>query len=708
MKEKKQIKIKLSTAILIFLILILLISAGVYFVFFYNKEIEENNQNNVEKPIVENISEYYEPTEKELSRASELEDILRKNLPKMDGSTSTIPLEGGIISFLFDITQEEAETRVAHSTTYGSFDNLMEGKCDIIFSTPLSNEQFNTAKSKNIELELVPVVYEGFVFVVNASNPVDTLTQQQIKDIYSGKITNWKELGGNDAEIVAYQRNETSGSQNYMTAFMEGSELMEPKTDFIPGSMSGLMDAVATYDNAENAIGYSVYAYAADMYGNGNEIKFIKVDGIEPTKETMASKEYPLLNYNYAIYNKAKKDSTTVDNLCEWLLTYNGQVAMSKAGYIPIINIKVEEETITPYTKKGTGMVKPDDYKMDVARYEVNSSYIIENNNIVGLKDKKIQNTINQFINDSITKLQNKEQEFNNYLNLLNKANTYEDSDWNLYENQGIRVETECINGYLSVQVALGYIYAVQGGTPYIYDGYSVIFDLYTGEQLELSDLYFKDTEFISTINSSIKYFENHTSDMVPDRTFKRTFVSVPEDIKMYSLKTIGFTKYNKYFSEGEVFNLEDYNNSVDKIIYISRDMKNIWDSTIQVNKHPNLFGFAGEKLQKKIDNITYNIYTIKTENDLIDSKINSYVQNYIETKATPQLVNDYIKEYEFLSDYENIEVDLYGTTYGNKIAYINIRIGFEIGYDELLFDLETGELMDTTTFEKHMEENGL
>ena len=435
MEEKKQIKVKFSTALLISLIFVLIISIAVYFVIFYSRDRQVDNLDKEENKIEKTESMYYQPTEQEVLRAKELAKILRNNLPKMDGSTSTIPLEGGILASLFDLTQEEAEAGVAHSTTYGSFDNLMEGKCDIIFSTPLSDEQFNTAKSKNIELELVPVVYEGFVFVVNASNPVDTLTQQQIKDIYSGKITNWKEVGGNDAEIVAYQRNETSGSQNYMTAFMKDSELMEPKTDFIPASMVGLMDAVATYDNAENAIGYSVYAYAADMYGNGNEIKFIKVDGVEPTKATMASKEYPLLNYNYAIYNKAKVDSTTVDELCEWLLTYDGQVAMSNAGYIPVKNIKVEEATIVPYTTRGTGETKPADYLLDSAKYTVYSDQILQDNKVIGLKNQELQNTINQFISDSTSKLDSKKQEFDNYLKLLNEGSDYEYYTYDFNDN---------------------------------------------------------------------------------------------------------------------------------------------------------------------------------------------------------------------------------------------------------------------------------
>lgn len=191
MDNKKHFKIKFSTAIIISVIFILIICACIFFIYFL-KNNSNSTQNRQDSPTA---SSYYEPTQEELERANYLAQILRKNLPKMDGSTSTIPLEAGILSSLFDLSSEAAEASVVHSTTYGSFDNLMDNKCDIIFSTPLSKAQYNTAKSKNIELEVVPVVYEGFVFVVNASNPVDTLTQQQLKDIYSGKITNWKEVG---------------------------------------------------------------------------------------------------------------------------------------------------------------------------------------------------------------------------------------------------------------------------------------------------------------------------------------------------------------------------------------------------------------------------------------------------------------------------------------------------------------------------------
>lgn len=700
MGDKKQLKIKLSIAILISIIVILLICAIIYFTVFYDKNTENNNQTQLGE-VQQNSTT--DDIAKDNARAEELEAILRDNLPKMDGSTSTIPLEGGILAALFDISQEDAEAGIVHSTTYGSFDNLMEGNCDIIFSTPLSQAQYDTAQANNITLEVVPIVYEGFVFVVNASNPVDTLTQQQLRDIYSGKITNWKEVGGNDAEIVAYQRNETSGSQNYMTAFMGNTKLMEPVTDFIPASMVGLMDAIATYDNAENAIGYSVYAYAADMYGNGNEIKFIKVDGVEPTKATMASKEYPLLNYNYAIYDKSKENSTTVDELVEWILTYKGQIAMANAGYIPIKNVEAEEITVVPYTKKGTGTIKPNDYVLDAICYSVSSWDVIQDNKLVGLQNEELQNTINQFIDNASNALNNKKQQLDNYINLLNSK----DSEFPYYgytkaEEDPIVVEVECINGYLSVQVYLGYVCEAQRGTYYIYDGESAIFDLYTGEKLELSDLYFQNTDFISNINQSIKYYEEHTPELTPERTFKRTFTGVLNNIKMYSLTQIEFTKYNPCFADGEIFDFSNnYQDAINKVIYVARDMQGIWDSSIEVYKNENSFDCTVSYLRKEQDNLIYNIDVINTNNETVDTKINSYIQEYLETNATPEEINNYISENDnYIENGSDMEVTAYVTAYGSKVARIAINIDWST-YDEFYMDLQTGELLNITTYDE-------
>ena len=484
-----------------------------------------------------------------------------------------------------------------------------------------------------------------------------------------------------------------------MTAFMGDTKLMKPITDFIPASMLGLMDAIATYDNAENAIGYSVYAYAADMYGNGNEIKFIKVDGIEPTKATMASKEYPLLNYNYAVYDKSKTSSSTVDELAEWLLTYDGQVAMSNAGYIPIKNIKVEETIITPYTTKGTGKEKEENYILDTYSYKVTHDYIIKDNKLIGLMNKDLQNEINNFISESTSKLNDKKQEFDNYLNLLNED--YDDYKLYGYDylEAPIVIETECINGYLSIQVYLKYVYQVQAGTPYIYDGYSAIYDLYTGNKLEFSDLYFKDVDFISDINNSIAFFENHTYELTPARTFKKTFTSVPADISMYSLTTIGFTKFNPFFVQGEIFDINNYSNATKKVIFEARDMKEVWESSIEIDKEFNKFSLEGEYSKYEKDDVIYNIQKIDTNNEIVDSKINSFIDNYIKTKANFESINKYIEAHpdiDFSSFEDEYEITVEGNTIGNEIAHIYVTLIWE-EYDQFIFDLKTGELLNIT-----------
>ncbi len=691
MENKKRNKIIIT--VLIILIVLILLVVGYFLITYFNKQ-----KSNIEE---QEKVQYYEPTQEEILRAQELEGILKENLPKMDGSTSTIPLEAGIVSALFNTSQDIAEASVVHSTTYGSYYNLLDDKCDIIFSTPLSEEQYKMAKDKNIELVETPIVYEGFVFVVNAKNPVDTLSQQQLKDIYSGKITNWKEVGGNDAPIVAYQRNETSGSQNYMKAFMKDSVLMEPKTDFLPASMVGLMDAVATYDNAENAIGYSVYAYAADMYGNGNEIKFIKVDGVEPTKPTMASGEYPLLNYNYAIYNKVKETDTTVDELVEWILTYNGQVAMSKAGYIPVKNIKVEEDKIEPYTTLGTGKVKDKNREIDDIYYTAYS--YLEDDKIIGLKDKELENKINKFIDESKQKLKDKENECKKYVDLLNKA---EGHDYETYTVDDIRIETSCINGYLSVEVFLPYTYNVQSGDTFIYHGYSQIYDLYTSKELQLSDLYYKDVNFIEFINKRIEERIPYAIELaIQEIKTKRTFSSVPKDISVYGLETIVFTKNNPFFVEGVKFNIESYLEDI-SVIYEARDMKDIFEDNIEISKNLHRTYFNTNIDQKKEGDYTYNIYYSDSNDKQIDEYINNYIDNnYIDANKTKKIIDEYVIEHPEVNDILNdriwnYEITIMTTMYGRKYMSIFAEWGFRLAYDSIVIDLDTKEILTEEEFE--------
>ena len=103
---------------------------------------------------------------------------------------------------------------------HNAYVNLIEKNADIIFVTSPSEEEYALAQQAGIEFEIHPVVNEAFVFMVNEKNPVSNLTSQQIVDIYSDKITNWNQVGGEDKEIIAYQREINSGSQTGMLSLV--------------------------------------------------------------------------------------------------------------------------------------------------------------------------------------------------------------------------------------------------------------------------------------------------------------------------------------------------------------------------------------------------------------------------------------------------------------------------------------------------------
>lgn len=223
---------------------------------------------------------------------------------RIDGSTATIPLTEGIMKHWLGLSDEEAAQQVSHSKTYNAFWKLIEGDADLVFVTSPLEEWLNAGRQQDVEVEVIPVVKDALVFLANRKNEVNSLTQQQLKSIYTGEVTNWSSLGGADAAIKPFQRPQTSGSQAlFLQLLMKDTEPAQAVPGLEVMSMGGLIDSVAAYDNAESSIGYSVFYYAADMYRN-NEVKLIGVDGVAPSRDTIADGSYPLITYYYAVVRK--------------------------------------------------------------------------------------------------------------------------------------------------------------------------------------------------------------------------------------------------------------------------------------------------------------------------------------------------------------------------------------------------------------------
>ena len=268
--------------------------------------------------------------------ADEAFRFTRENFPILDGSTSLVPLGQGIASVLLGESREEASDLICFNRTTQSFRNLRDGQCDIVIAAEPKAEVFEEMASAAFPYLMETIAKEALVFVVNADNPVNSLTSQQLQGIYSGEITNWKEVGGEDLPIVAFQRNPTAGSQVMMEKLvMQGTPMMDAPATMVPTEMAGLIDAVRGYDNSANAIGYTVFYYAADMQ-MAQGLKILAVDGVLPSADTIRSEEYPYINGYYCCISANESADSPARKLYDWLVSDAGQTLLNLEGYVAV------------------------------------------------------------------------------------------------------------------------------------------------------------------------------------------------------------------------------------------------------------------------------------------------------------------------------------------------------------------------------------
>ena len=267
--------------------------------------------------------------------------LQRGELPNIDGSTATIPITAEIYRQFYGDVDDGFDNNVYHSGTHPAYESLFgmhpngKGVASLLFVTPPSQEEKDEAAKAGITLDLTPVAKDGFVFIVNRENPVDSLTVEQVRGIYSGKITNWKQVGGPDARIAAYQRNKNSGSQTAMeTLVMRGQKLMKAPATKIYSGMMGIIDAVAEYQNKQPAIGYTYAYYIHNLY-RSDKIKLLKIDGVAPTNAAFRDGTYPFTTAYYAAIRASEPQGSPARQLRDWLLTDDGQRLVESAGYCP-------------------------------------------------------------------------------------------------------------------------------------------------------------------------------------------------------------------------------------------------------------------------------------------------------------------------------------------------------------------------------------
>lgn len=273
------------------------------------------------------------------SQTPEIFTFTRENFPRLNGSTSTAPLGRALAAVLLGESEDDVSDLINFSRTTESFRQLMQGNSDLLIVAEPSSNALDELKQANFDIKMEPFATDALVFVVNANNPVDSLTLEQLQGIYTGRITNWKEVGGDDLEIVPFQRNAESGSQVLMNKLVMGDlQMMDAPEGYMLSEMGTLMEAVKSYDNSASAIGYSVYYYAHDME-MADGLKLLKIDGVAPSADTIRSEEYPFRNPYYVVMAADTPENSPTAILYNWILSEEGQKLVDRQGYVSILEV---------------------------------------------------------------------------------------------------------------------------------------------------------------------------------------------------------------------------------------------------------------------------------------------------------------------------------------------------------------------------------
>ena len=260
---------------------------------------------------------------------------LTENLPRVDGAAAFFPVYSAYVNAVYPsdtvLFNSEYSPFQYNNTSLGYY-LLAQKETDIFFGVYPSPVQIQEAINFNTHFEFTPIGDEAFVFFTHKDNPVDSLTIEQVKGIYSGEITNWKEVGGKNVPIKAYQRNSGSGSQSMMERFMGDTPLMTPPKHQVQDLMSGIIDRVTDYQNRNSAIGFSYRYYLTGIMANPN-VKILKINGIAPTNENVRNGSYPIRTPIYAVTYEGNPNEN-VDILIDWVLGPQGQELLEKSGYV--------------------------------------------------------------------------------------------------------------------------------------------------------------------------------------------------------------------------------------------------------------------------------------------------------------------------------------------------------------------------------------
>lgn len=240
------------------------------------------------------------------------------------GSTTVLPI-AQFCAEEYMMEHEDADITVRGGGSGVGIAALLDGQCDIAnASRAIKEDEIKVAKAKGIEPKDHVVALDAIAVIVNPDLDIDNLDLDELKEIYTGKIKNWKEVGGPDEEIVVLSRDVSSGTfEVFKERVLEGEPVVES------GLKLASNQAIATtVTSSPTAIGYIGLGYLS------SKVKAVEIGGVEATIKNALSDEYPIIRKLHMYTNGEPKGMTKA--FIDYVVGEKGQAIVEELGYVPV------------------------------------------------------------------------------------------------------------------------------------------------------------------------------------------------------------------------------------------------------------------------------------------------------------------------------------------------------------------------------------
>ena len=243
----------------------------------------------------------------------------------VDGSTTVGPIAKAFAEYYMG-KHQNVNITVSESGSGNGAKSLINAACDVAtMSRPMKNSEKKAAQEAGVLAIEQVVALDGLAVIVHPSNSRGNLTIEQIRDIYTGAITNWKELGGPDQKIVVISRDTNSGTYESFNTLVLKDAKLKGGAEYV-GSGGAIRQRVLS---TEAAIGYVGLAFTEG-------VKTLQVNGIKPTAETVIAKTYPIARPLYMYTNGRPKEGTALYDFVNLSKTAEGKKIIDDIGFVSL------------------------------------------------------------------------------------------------------------------------------------------------------------------------------------------------------------------------------------------------------------------------------------------------------------------------------------------------------------------------------------